>query len=1196
MTYENDIELARETITFVPGFETEGHNDFHTYIDPDIPFNGGISATNGEFNMNFIRTFSPIHDHKTDTIPAHTGLNYSQWAENITYFDGLGREVQRIIVSGSPYNSDVIQPIVYDNFGRLKEEHLPYAITQSGPDGPGGYRPDPVNEKIDFYNNYYPADKAYAFSNKEFDNSPLNRVLKQFPPGEVWNEGDGKPIEFSFSTNDASIPVFKVKPNDYLKKDGYYAIGTFYKNITIDENGNENIEYKNKSDQVIAKIVSSTDLPGTTLETYYVYDDYGNLRYVISPNAAEEMKNHADGSIGHISTDTTIQQLCYYYQYDDRQRMVLKKLPGAKPVYYIYNKRDQLVLTQDGNHRAIDNWLFTKYDISNRPIITGKYHHTAYLNRVQMQNTVDSTDVFYEDIGLGFEHGYSNNAFPSLSANNHQIYTVTYYDNYDYINQSSFANRYAFQYDEISFLYPLDTNVKGQITSIKTKILPNSFITLDSELNYLLSVNYYDKYSRLIQTISDNHLGDGNTTGMDIISNKINFTGDILLTKHNHFNGSENIIVKSEFEYDNGKRLKKTKHKINDEGWVTTSEQKYDELGQMNRKYLHGGSDGSLQTINYLYNIRGWLTDMNDITALEDDLFALNLGYTSGFNPQYNGNISSMIWNSSILGNNTYNFNYDGANRLIQAVFSETGYYDTEYTYDKNGNILTLSRQGKLGGTSTYDFIDELTYTFSGNQLQSVTDHGGDNFQNNGFSDNGSFSSCEFLYDNNGNMIADTNKSLSIIEYNYLNLPQKMFINSSGFNQINYLYDATGKKLRKKTLTDFAVEKNMDYVGSFVYEDDELKYLQTDEGRVMVNSDGTFEYQYFLKDHLGNTRVTFNEFGNVIQEDTYYPFGMQMNGLCFETGLDYKNKYLYNGKELQDEFGLEWYDYGARFYDVSIARWNGIDNYSEAFKYSSPYSYALNSPIVAYDVDGQLVVYVNGFRVNAYKKYLGIKFLSQGNYNFKPWNHNQRFYSNDVYNYWNGIDNMFNNKNFFNDNHTMYVDGMYSPHSSGHNRYDRGYQEGLILAKLIISGEISLEESEGIKLVGHSHGGAHATGMADALIKSGLPVECLVLLAPHQPKQFRLKSGLEKSFQFSRPNDKVSSNQDLLAFYENFFVGDSEYGEVDGFKINVLSADGNEDGLGNHSVQTYTDINELEKNDPETYKLLVKTGLISKDN
>ena len=123
----------------------------------------------------------------------------------------------------------------------------------------------------------------------------------------------------------------------------------------------------------------------------------------------------------------------------------------------------------------------------------------------------------------------------------------------------------------------------------------------------------------------------------------------------------------------------------------------------------------------------------------------------------------------------------------------------------------------------------------------------------------------------------------------------------------------------------------------------------------MVNEGNTYEYQYFLKDHLGNTRVTFTENGDIIQEDAYYPYGMQMTGLCYETGTDYLNKNLYNGKELQDDFGLDWYDYGARFYDVVLGRWHVVDPMTEKFVSLSPYNYVTNNPLIFIDPDGRML-------------------------------------------------------------------------------------------------------------------------------------------------------------------------------------------------------------------------------------------------
>ncbi|MCK9271891.1 MAG: N-acetylmuramoyl-L-alanine amidase, partial [Bacteroidales bacterium] len=217
------------------------------------------------------------------------------------------------------------------------------------------------------------------------------------------------------------------------------------------------------------------------------------------------------------------------------------------------------------------------------------------------------------------------------------------------------------------------------------------------------------------------------------------------------------------------------------------------------------------------------------------------------------------------------------------------------------------------------------------------------------FKDNGSFEPIEYTYDDNGNMLTDSNKSLSISKYNHLNLPEQLNLNPpQHYYEISYLYSAAGQKLHKATHIDFTPATTTDYVGSFIYQDGQSQSILTPEGRVVVDG-SNYEYQYFLKDHLGNTRITFNGRRTIIQEDSYYPYGMNMAGLSHESGVDLPNKYLYNGKELQDDFGLGWYDYGARFYDAQLGRWHVPDPLQQ---FHSSYNYAGNNPINNIDPSG----------------------------------------------------------------------------------------------------------------------------------------------------------------------------------------------------------------------------------------------------
>jgi len=424
----------------------------------------------------------------------------------------------------------------------------------------------------------------------------------------------------------------------------------------------------------------------------------------------------------------------------------------------------------------------------------------------------------------------------------------------------------------------------------------------------------------------------------------------------------------------------------------------------------------ALQTVDYNYNIRGWLKDINDIDNLglgiNTDLFAFRLNYNtkdlSNSTELFNGNIAETQW-KSVSDNNKryYSYEYDALNRIKKGVYNEDAdvtannrYGLSGISYDKNGNIKTLNRNG-LVSTSTAP-IDYLTYNYfpNSNQLKSVVDFS----IHEGFKD-GNTVGDDYAYDDNGNMTVDNNKKITDITYNHLNLPVTVTFennnpNISGAGIIEYVYDATGVKLKK-----YSKEANLSsgrttfYAGNFVYTQGSgqssttLEFFNHTEGYIEKNTNSTggkkpiittsFTHVYQYKDHLGNIRLSYaddNRDGHIAilrgntdidgdydyrneirEESNYYPFGLKHKGYNnVITGRDHK--FDYNGMEFNEELGLNWHDYGARNYDASLGRWMNVDPLSETSRRFSPYAYALNNPIFYIDPDGMQATdwYENG--------------------------------------------------------------------------------------------------------------------------------------------------------------------------------------------------------------------------------------------
>ena len=370
----------------------------------------------------------------------------------------------------------------------------------------------------------------------------------------------------------------------------------------------------------------------------------------------------------------------------------------------------------------------------------------------------------------------------------------------------------------------------------------------------------------------------------------------------------------------------------------------------------------------YAYNLRSW------VTHISSPLFSQRLSYgepSDGGQPRYGGGVSAMDWQAAGDSLRGYRYQYDGLGRLTSADYLESGHssdrYVTEYSYDLMGNILTLSRSGKVYD-EIYGITDDLTYQYDGNRLIRVTNHAADTpaYKDAMYYVDGADLDTERTYDANGNMTSNADSRISRISYDALNMPCRIdYIDGS---HIDYTYAADGAKQRvdyylnpyTSSLPDddlgtacdssLLVHTWREYAGNCVYVCDTLSMILIDGGYI------TFDYtthqpiyHYYLKDYLGNNRITVSLADGRIEEvNHYYPFG----GLMGDSRNATTQPYKYIGKEFDRTHGLDWYDHGARHYDPVTGRWNVMDALAEKYYAWSPYVSCGNNSISTIDDNG----------------------------------------------------------------------------------------------------------------------------------------------------------------------------------------------------------------------------------------------------
>ena len=848
---------------------------------------------------------------KTRTAISETGTTIT----DITYYNGLGLPSQTTNVRASVNGYNIVTPIVYDALLRSDATaYLPFEATYYS-DEEELPNSTAISEQRNYYEERYSSDYERSFTEKVYEASPLGRVRKQALPGYM-KDYEVLYTEFDYRTNDTDeVRWLAVGVDGELVCEGCHDAGTLSCTVTTDPDDHV---VQSFTDGLGRTLLSRTFDDDEPIDTYSVYDDYGRLRWVVTPEGSYLLSDSLTVPVD----DDFAEKYCYVYTYNDRGLMVEKRMPGREAEYMRYDEGDRLRVSQDGNLRAKKQWISYSYDA---------------LGRVQEQ----SLAVEAELIPIRSQAGVSIGE-PIESVEPPYLGSSVPLRKYVYDTYPSEVQAAGLDFQSIEGLTATDgeslryDNATGSLTYEKLAVLANDTIT-----GYHQRACYYDYKGRLIQIVERD-----TEDGILCTSKRFDFVGNLIAQRESYTRAGKTDDIDRTFTYDDRGRLLNETTQVNG-GEEAVVYYEYDELGRLAARRLGEGTSAIAEQSEY--DIRSWLTKKSS------ELFDMSLGHS------YTENITSWQWQhkgdpSGDGPQNRYVFTYDGLSRLAnttQYVNGELNKQNVErfLTYDRNGNLQTFIRY------ENGSCVSNSTYNYSGNRLVSYCP--GTVFEREDVGIGEIIVPKKGIvfpltvqlhqYDANGNVTKDWERGLDM-SYNCLNLLE--YASDNDANAINYCYLADGTKL---SVTDVG-ENGLYYLGSLVYEKHAntigLESAGFSSGRIVATAGNDTEIRYFLTDHLGSVRVVATDKDNVLERNDYQPFGKRWNTASLPVS---DNRDRFNGKEDQSFAGLPFSDYSARMYDRERGRWLSQDPKSEDYFSSTQYGFCGNNPIRYIDPSGMAV-------------------------------------------------------------------------------------------------------------------------------------------------------------------------------------------------------------------------------------------------
>jgi RHS repeat-associated protein len=888
---------------------------------------------------------------------------------NIMYKDYFGREDLTIRKYAAPITkNDIIYKTEYDGLGRPAKQYDPISL---------------ANNHGAYYDGFIPPLHVQT----TYEDNPLNRAATITPQAWV-------PTQMQYGHNTSAIN----------HPDGTtYPIASLYKHTTIDPDNKTTIVYTDKLDRKIAEEKSKVGGSESAI-TYFTYDDRGRL-----------LTSYPSGS------SNSTPELLHRYRYDTDDLLTYRKTD--KPYQdYVQNSRHLTAGVRDANLTAQSKWMVTQYDAYGRPskrgfqngssvdnaenptihVLIEEYFYDGYngsttnsapiykgklkrsrikkLDNIAANNTWETTDYDYDMYGrastitiintlgttetntLGYDFGdnvislvqtgtYSGTA---VSRN----YTFIYDDQGRLIEDKLSINGQAYK-----TLATYDYDIKGQLIQKNIGKFAESGIH-----QYLQSIDYtYTPQGWLQQINTPNTIAYSTaspcTTGVPTPTTNLSAGGetdsyDAFYLKLDygfnqaglppHFNGNINTMhwrvgqgndQLYSYDYDYQDRVTNATH------------------GEKNSAGTYLPTDA--YSSKYGYDVRGNIitaTNKGMVSQAEVNPYCRQPQIIDSLQYMYAPNTNTLL---QVIDKTPCEPIYVLPKKIdLDQTYAANKILSINTTVDCNINIkLMVSTEFKITDSFMLPKLCGIPALVTVKQSPCPDDKYTEGF-------NQQSATGQYLYDANGNMTYDPNKNLTI-SYNHLNLPYK--VEGTHNNAIHFEYTAVGTLLQKKFIKNNVITKKIDYLRGVEIRNDTLESIAHKNGRLLFDINGTLSIEYTLRDHLGNSRLTFiDKNGNGlieksnnsatnewISENHYYVFGMEMNGAWKDAvAPTIDQRALYNGKEISKE--LEWnaYAYGFRNYLPDIGRFMQQDPLTDIQPESSPYHYANNSPVMYIDLFG----------------------------------------------------------------------------------------------------------------------------------------------------------------------------------------------------------------------------------------------------